>query len=368
MNISGSSPLNLYGVLTNAGTVNWGGTGNLAVYNGAYGYTGGIVNLAGALFNVQNDQTIQVTDYNGAVAYFNNAGTFLKSAGTNTTINVAFNNAGLVNMESGTLRLLGGFSNATSSSFNFVIGGRTAGTNYGQLLIAGNFPLGGALNVCLTNGFIPSVGDTFRIINWGSKQGGFSAANGFDLGGGLYFQGIADRSGLTLVTKTTIVPTPPPPTNLVDRVVAFGDTAVFSFSPLGVAPFTYQWMFNGTNLIGQTNAVLVIINVQAGNLGNYCVLVTDALGVANTYCAMLNAINAAGITTQPSGQNAAHGHQPHAYGSGQWRRDAALPMADQRREHSRRNQLHLCHRQCSTDGWRHLQRAGGQPGPRHFQQ
>ena len=140
LNISGSSPLNLYGVLTNAGTVNWGGTGNLAVYNGAYGYTGGIVNLAGALFNVQNDQTIQVTDYNGAVAYFNNAGTFLKSAGTNTTINVAFNNAGLVNMESGTLTFNGGLTGTSGAVFT------GAGTN---LLSAGTFTVNA--NITISN-------------------------------------------------------------------------------------------------------------------------------------------------------------------------------------------------------------------------
>ena len=43
-------------------------------------------------------------------------------------------------------------------------------------------------------------------------------------------------SGLSLVAKTSIAPSPPPPTNLVNQTVAFGDTAVFSFLPPGVEP------------------------------------------------------------------------------------------------------------------------------------
>jgi hypothetical protein len=120
LNISGSNTLALYGVLTNAGTVNWSGTGNLEVYNGAYGYTGGIVNLAGAVFNVQNDQTVANPYSEG---YFDNAGLLQKSPTTGATaIDVAFNNTGTVDVESGTVAFDGGgaangtFTGAGSSS------------------------------------------------------------------------------------------------------------------------------------------------------------------------------------------------------------------------------------------------------------
>ena len=84
-----SGTLQLFGALTNAGTVNWTGTGNLEIYNG-YSYTGGINNLAGAVFNAQNDQSITCACYGNE--YFNNAGLFLKSPTTGTTtIGVAFN-------------------------------------------------------------------------------------------------------------------------------------------------------------------------------------------------------------------------------------------------------------------------------------
>jgi hypothetical protein len=105
LNIGGSTALNLNGVLTNAGTVNWAGTGNLQLSRASGNGNGGIVNLVGGLFNVQNDQTI-ATIYGDE--YFNNAGTFRKSAGTNTTVNVIFNNSGVVDVESGTVTFNGG--------------------------------------------------------------------------------------------------------------------------------------------------------------------------------------------------------------------------------------------------------------------
>jgi hypothetical protein len=43
-------------------------------------------------------------------------------------------------------------------------------------------------------------------------------------------------------------------------------------------PLSYQWLFNGTNLIGATSAVLTLNNVQTTNSGTYCVIVTNVAG------------------------------------------------------------------------------------------
>src|SRR5882762_2171842 len=96
MNLSGNSDKRLYNVLTNGGTVNWADGGRLIVENGAcYGYFGGIENLAGGLFDIQNDQTIY-DEYNcNSNPFFRNAGTLRKSGGTGTTsINIVFYNSG----------------------------------------------------------------------------------------------------------------------------------------------------------------------------------------------------------------------------------------------------------------------------------
>jgi hypothetical protein len=151
LNISGNSTEYLYGMLTNAGTVNWAGTGNLQLYNyGSGAATGGIVNLAGAQFNAQNDEAIN----NGEGSpVFNNAGTFLKSAGTNTTINVIFNNAGAVNL-----------SIYSRSSF-------------GRINFSGNVVLAGTININFTNAYSPATGDSFALVTYGSETGVFSSVN-----------------------------------------------------------------------------------------------------------------------------------------------------------------------------------------------
>ncbi|MGD0262559.1 MAG: hypothetical protein ABSD29_22575 [Verrucomicrobiota bacterium] len=82
----------------------------------------------------------------------------------------------------------------------------------------------------------------------------------------------------------------------VDQVsYATGATAPFitsqptsqSQAPGGIATFTvgtggtpplYQWQFNGTNISGATTSAYTVTNVQAGNLGNYSVALTNSAG------------------------------------------------------------------------------------------
>jgi hypothetical protein len=59
----------------------------------------------------------------------------------------------------------------------------------------------------LTNGYTPNVGDSFRVLLFGSVSGNFGTENGLNLGGGLQLDPEYSSSGLTLVT--TAVPPPP---------------------------------------------------------------------------------------------------------------------------------------------------------------
>ena len=54
-------------------------------------------------------------------------------------------------------------------------------------------------------------------------------------------------------------------------------TATFSVGVIGTAPFSYQWRFNGTDIPNGTNNVLVLNNVFGDAVGNYSVLVADAI-------------------------------------------------------------------------------------------
>ncbi len=60
--------------------------------------------------------------------------------------------------------------------------------------------------------------------------------------------------------------------------VAIGSTAAFSVAATGVPVPNYQWLFDGSYVSGATNPTLTLTNVQADNLGNYEVVVTNSTG------------------------------------------------------------------------------------------
>jgi hypothetical protein len=62
--------------------------------------------------------------------------------------------------------------------------------------------------------------------------------------------------------------------------VAAGQTAFLTAGSFGKAMASYQWQCNGTNIIGATNAALVLDSVSWANSGTYQVTVSNALGVA----------------------------------------------------------------------------------------
>jgi uncharacterized repeat protein (TIGR01451 family) len=66
------------------------------------------------------------------------------------------------------------------------------------------------------------------------------------------------------------------PTSITVRA---GATAMFNVGVTGTPPFTYQWFFNGTNLINNaTLATLTLTNVTATQAGDYSVSVLQILG------------------------------------------------------------------------------------------
>src|SRR5579863_2810031 len=73
--------------------------------------------------------------------YFNNEGTFLKSAGSGTTINITFNNSGIVDIASGTLTLnQGGTCNGTFTgpgNLSVTGGALTLASDIQNLIVAG---------------------------------------------------------------------------------------------------------------------------------------------------------------------------------------------------------------------------------------
>lgn len=118
-----------------------------------------------------------------------------------------------------------------------------------------------------------------------------------------------------------------PPTN---RTVALGAAVTFNATASGHAPLTYQWRFNGTNLVGANASSFSLASAQATNVGNYDVVVRDFSGAVTSAVAALSISGLAIAPTilaspqslvVPAGSNATFsvlvsGSAPLAY---QWR-------------------------------------------------
>ena len=63
-----------------------------------------------------------------------------------------------------------------------------------------------------------------------------------------------------------------------------------SVSAIGASPLSYQWRFNGTNQAGATASVYTLPSVQAGDAGNYSVVVSNAAGSVTSSEAVLTVL------------------------------------------------------------------------------
>jgi hypothetical protein len=108
------------------------------------------------------------------------------------------------------------------------------------------------------------------------------------------------------------------------------------FQGLSSETLSYQWRFDGTNILGATNAVLTLTNFQGAEAGTYSVIVTSLAGSTTSSNAILTPLFPPTITSTPSNQAVVAGTQvtfsasasgtaPLAY---QWQFDgASIPGA-----------------------------------------
>jgi len=74
-----------------------------------------------------------------------------------------------------------------------------------------------------------------------------------------------------------------------------GQPALFAVSATGLPNPVYQWFFNTTPIVGQTNAPLIFASVNVSNAGTYSVVVSNSAGVAISSNAVLAVANTAPI-------------------------------------------------------------------------
>ncbi|MGO8678866.1 MAG: hypothetical protein ACLQVX_23725 [Limisphaerales bacterium] len=101
--------------------------------------------------------------------------------------------------------------------------------------------------------------------------------------------GLAASPGVSLEVAPAIFNGPPQ-----DKVVCLGGTARFDVQVQTDEPLSYQWQLNGNDLSGQTDAALVLPDVDWPQAGAYSLLVSNSLGTALSRTAVLRIINVAG--------------------------------------------------------------------------
>jgi hypothetical protein len=106
----------------------------------------------------------------------------------------------------GILRIAGTYKQEHAAMFEELLGGAFPGSGFSQLIIVTNSAiLDGALDVTLTNGFIPKVGDQFDVL-LGANSGNFASETSPDAGLTYSVSYLSDRVRITIDT----VPAPEP--------------------------------------------------------------------------------------------------------------------------------------------------------------
>ncbi|WP_086481233.1 LEPR-XLL domain-containing protein, partial [Oceanospirillum sanctuarii] len=95
------------------------------------------------------------------------------------------------------------FSTIDEAEVLIELEGTEAGTEYDQINVINNVEFGGALKINLLNGYVPSEGDVFTIMTFGSSSGAFDSISGLAIEGtDLYFDLEQNAGELKLITRS----------------------------------------------------------------------------------------------------------------------------------------------------------------------
>ena len=109
----------------------------------------------------------------------------------------------------------------------------------------------------------------------------------------------AADSATTKAVKLTVNVPPTILTQPLGITVVENGTASFQVEATGAPPLSYQWLKDGTAIVGASNAVLTITNAQAADAGRYVVRVANGAGAADSQVAVLTVLVPPVITDRP---------------------------------------------------------------------
>ena len=104
---------------------------------------------------------------------------------------------------------------------------------------------------------------------------------------------VVTNVGGSVTSSNAVLAVNVPPTitsQPVGLTVNAGSDAAFSASATGAGPLVYQWRLNGSTIFGATNNTYSLTNVQAGNAGNYSLVVSNNAGFVVSSNALLTVV------------------------------------------------------------------------------
>ena len=111
---------------------------------------------------------------------------------------------------------------------------------------------------------------------------------------GIFDVVVANAAGSVTSSVANLVIVSPPSisTQPTNQTVVAGTSATLNVGATNDCGggFVYQWLSNGTNISGATNASLTIANVQVANAGSYSVIAANLAGSATSAVAVLTVV------------------------------------------------------------------------------
>jgi hypothetical protein len=229
-------------------------------------FTRGFTQTAGSTV-VSNKATMNVTILTSAAAVSILGGTL----SGNGTVNGYVVNSGTVHPggSPGQLTFIFPFTNNASGVFAVELDGTNAVSQYSQLNHNNNHAwLGGTLDISLGGGYVPALGDSFKIYTNGTPHGAFASIQGAHVGSGVVLVPQYHSSDITLIAAND-------PTIL--SPLHTGNTSSFSFQSTSgltnIVEFTdslnpQNWQVL-TNIAGDGSLKLVTDNAATASTRFY---------------------------------------------------------------------------------------------------
>lgn len=182
LGITNGRSLAVTGSLTSAGSLTVGSTAAASTLTAP----GGLLQTAGTT-TLANGTVSAAGGYNLSAGTLQGNGTVAANLDCNGTISPG--------ASPGLLTISGTWTELASAALNIEVGGyiRGAAGGYDAIDVSGALIFqggsAGTLNISLINGFLPNLGDQFRIIHHdGPRNGTFAAVTGTAIPGGLFFE------------------------------------------------------------------------------------------------------------------------------------------------------------------------------------